>query len=546
MQASHIKTRPSLSAALFFGAAFLATGAPEASAQNLFPGRADDLAPGEAWYWGQSVHPSGASQGKGYDLGIVAFDPDSESYLGCTENGKLTGCNGSLPNEAHLIYNRPVFASAAGTVVRCWRNAPENPDPPNNHDDFERMIGGGNFLFVQDAAGDSILYAHMIPGTIPEELCPNDDVFARTAANINPGSFAPDTDGDVPPADQATVNAGDFLGCAGNSGSSGGPHLHIHKVAGLTLGSNAYGAALDLPFQAFRWNSVPPAAGWSAAANAVLPPGPIAILPPAQAPAFPPTAWITSDLDEFKAKRAGWAAEGLGLHDFETYLDDGGTRLYAGVFRPMRARQAFRVGLPWASFYSEWQQLEEEGYRLDDFESHLLGPVRVYSGVFNSGRFAPAALVNYGWTDFLSAWSTLEGQGYRLHDHEIYRLGDRWVYTGIFKPDTYRPFAHFGRPFAEFLEAWRSAEGRGYFLHDLEVYRSGTGLRYNGVFRPGRRNRGAWINQPWDSFLPKWGAFEDANYRIYDFEGHDHDFSFVAQRMYSGIFLRSRTPTPCG
>lgn len=519
---------------------------PHASAQNLFPGRADDLRPGEAWYWGQAVHPSGASQGKGHDLGIVAFDPDSETYLDCVQNGKLTACNDDMANEDHLIYNQPVFASAAGTVVRCWRNAPENPDPPNLHDDFERIIGGGNFLFVQDAAGDSILYAHLIPGSIPETLCPNDDTFARAAANIITESFAPDTDGDVPVADQVTVQAGDFLGCVGNSGSSSGTHLHIHKVAGLSLGSNAYGPPLDLPFESFRWNTVPPGENWiSAASNAVLPSGPIVILPPAQDPTFAPTAWITADLADFQDKRAAWGADGLGIHDFESYLSDAGTRLYAGIFRPMGGPQEFLVDLQWDRFFNEWQKLERRGFRIDDFESYELGPIRVYSGVFNQGDFPPSALINYDWPNFLSAWSSIEAQGYRLHDHEIYRIDGRWVYSGIFKPDTYVPFAHFGQPFGEFLEAWRSAERQGYFLHDLEVYRSGEGLRYNGVFRPGRQNRGAWINQPWKGFLQKWGEFEDANYRIHDFEGHDHGSANTNERMFSGIFLRSRTPSPC-
>ncbi|HSF34461.1 MAG TPA: M23 family metallopeptidase [Candidatus Tectomicrobia bacterium] len=514
-------------------------------AQNAFPGRADDLAPGEVWYWKQSVHPSGASQGKGHDLGMAAWDASSSSYKDCKSNGKLVDCDNSLDNDEHLIYNQPVFASASGMVVRCWRNAPENPDPPNLHPNRERMIAGGNFMFVQDAAGDSILYAHFRPGTIPGNLCPNDDVYARSAAFIGSGTWAPDTAGDVPAADQANVQQGDFLGCAGNSGSSSGPHLHIHKSANFTLGSNSYGPAMELPFDSFRWKPVPPdGAQWTSASNAVLPSGPIAILPPAQKKTFAPAAWITTDLNDFQAKRAAWAEKGLKIHDFESYPNASGQRVYAAIYRPLSGEQKFLVNLPWEPFFSEWQKLESQGFRIDDFDSYMLGSVRVYAGVFNPGNFSPRALINYKWEDFLKAWSDIEKQGYRMHDHEIYRMGDQWVYSGIFKPDNYKPLAWFGQTWSDFLPKWQQAEKDGYFLHDLEVYRDGRTLKYNGVFRPSGQNKGAWINQPWSGFLSKWGQFEDANYRIHDFEGHEGTSSGM-DRQFSGVFLRSRTPTPC-
>jgi hypothetical protein len=452
-----------------------------------------------------------------------------------------------MPNEAWLVHRKPIFAAAAGTVVRCWRGAPENPDPPNLHGDFERIIAGGTFLFVEDAAGDVILYAHMIPGTIPEELCPHDLPFAIAPTDIVTGQFAEDRHGDVPAADQASVQRGEFLGCAGNSGASSNPHFHVHKAAGLTPGNNVYGPALSLPFEFFLWKDDTGGASWSAGTNVPLPPGPIVFLPPAQDPAGGVRNLITASLDDFENQRETWAGDGFRIHDFESYLDDGGARLYAGIFRPIDERQEFRVDLAWPDFLNEWQTLEGQGFRLEDFETYLLGSGRVYAGVFNPGSFAPKALVGYGWDDFVDSWSAIEAEGYRLHDHEVYTLDGRRVYTGIFTPDTYPPFAHFGRPFDEFLEAWTEAEQRGYFLHDLEVYRSGKDLRFNGVFKPGapNLNRGAWIDKSAESFFPAWTDFENANYRIHDFEGHENDMEDVDLRRYSGIFLRTRTPTPC-
>lgn len=476
---------------------------------------------------------------------MVAWDASSSSYKECRKNGKLVTCDNSLDNEDHLIYNQPVFAAASGKVARCWRNAPENLDPPNHNSNWERMIAGGNFMFVEDAEGNSILYAHFRPGTIPANLCPNNNVFARDASFIGSGKWAPDTAGDVPAANQATVQKGGFLGCAGNSGSSGGPHLHIHKSANFKLGSNAYGPAMDLPFDFFRWKPVPPdGASWEFASNAVLPPGPIAILPPAQNKTFAPTAWITTDLDDFQAKRVAWAGEGLKIHDFESYLNSSGKRVYVAIYRPIADKQEFVVNLPWKKFFDEWKSLEKKGFRIDDFESYMLGNLRVYSGVFNPGNYSPRALVNLKWLDFLKAWSKIEKQGYRMHDHEIYKVGGQWVYSGIFTPGNYKPLASFGQSGKDFLPIWQQAEKNGYFLHDLEVYQDDKTIKYNGVFQPNSQNKGAWINQSWSRFLEKWGQFEDSNYRIHDFEVLVGAPSGTDPR-FSGIFLRSRPSTLC-
>ncbi len=76
---------------------------------------------------------------------------------------------------------------ADGNIVGCWRNAPENPKPDQLHEKLVtgtkvvngdtvkigRIPGGGNMLFVDNTDGKRVLYAHMIPGSIPAELCPN-------------------------------------------------------------------------------------------------------------------------------------------------------------------------------------------------------------------------------------------------------------------------------------------------------------------------------------------------------------------------------------
>ncbi len=76
--------------------------------------------------------------------------------------------------------------------------------------------GGGNMYWIRHSGGEVALYAHLQKGSVPMSLCPTDGVQ-------NPP---------VP------VSKGDQLGLVGNSGNSGGPHLHFHIQDDWALGDN--------------------------------------------------------------------------------------------------------------------------------------------------------------------------------------------------------------------------------------------------------------------------------------------------------------------
>lgn len=126
-----------------------------------------------------------------------------------------------------VIYDNPFYAMAAGTVVGCWRNAPENT-PGTLHKDFvdKKFVGGGNHLWILQDDGVYALYAHAKTGSIPADICPNNAVLFSTPPG--PGA-SPDIDPSVKVVGGVKVKAGQLLGRVGNSGaSSGGPHLHVH------------------------------------------------------------------------------------------------------------------------------------------------------------------------------------------------------------------------------------------------------------------------------------------------------------------------------
>ena len=233
-----------------------------ATGSYRFPGRAEDLEPGEVWYEGGShifgaLHRPSDSQRHAYDLGVRRWDANAKAWTKLRRpkwpnevvDGKL--------NDHLLIYGRPVHAVAAGKVVRCWRDAEENPVPGVKHPEVGKAIpNGGNGMWVDHGNGEFALYAHFQKNSVPPSLCP--------------------TNGDIN-SNNPTVKAGDFIGRAGNSGSSSGPHLHFH----VQDGSPTTGQGVPALFHGIRTstNTNSPDAGWVSVVKKSPPTGPVFIEP---------------------------------------------------------------------------------------------------------------------------------------------------------------------------------------------------------------------------------------------------------------------------
>lgn len=178
------------------------------------------------------------------DIRAMAFrDSDWQSY----EPGTIPG---NETNEDKYVFGAPVYAPEDGEIIACWWTAPDKPGPNTGYDidgdgifgepnvpDDRSPLGGGNHLQIRNADGDHIVFlAHMQNGSIPPELCPlpasrdsNGDGWPdnRTSTCSLGGSWDGWQAGTILPT-PVPVKAGDFLGRVGHSGSSSGPHLHIH------------------------------------------------------------------------------------------------------------------------------------------------------------------------------------------------------------------------------------------------------------------------------------------------------------------------------
>ena len=181
----------------------------------------NDLAPGERVV--TVVHgTAGGPQTGAKDLRILRWIADnnwSNLKAGQTDQGV---------NANYLVYGRPVYAMAAGQVIACWRNAPEN----SGHAQRPEVLGNkkiylqGNHLWIKQTDGNIALYAHAPTGGIPASLCPHNGVFLQGKAAGGPIW----TDPESVVTNGATVSAGQLLYHVGNSGNSSEPHLHAQVV----------------------------------------------------------------------------------------------------------------------------------------------------------------------------------------------------------------------------------------------------------------------------------------------------------------------------
>ncbi len=121
---------------------------------------------------------------------------------------------GSTPNKDFKMYNKEIIAIADGKVIDCFGNSPENPAAPDMLPDEEIadiaekygfiVAASGNYVVLEHDNGEYSFYGHMV----------------KDSVKVEKGQ---------------TVKQGQVLGRLGNSGSSTGPHLHFHLMAGPDL-----------------------------------------------------------------------------------------------------------------------------------------------------------------------------------------------------------------------------------------------------------------------------------------------------------------------
>jgi len=187
-----------------------------------FPLRADDINLNHRYT--TTTHWSGGSQADALD--IIA-----RRHIGSNKWSNLTTDSADPKlNTSYLVYGAKIRAMEAGTVVSCWRNAPQNIPGSTLQKLADGYIGyGGNHLWVLQDDGVYALYAHAQPGSIPTSLCPHNATYLPSP---EPGAVWTSA-GRV--TGGARITKGQVLGLVGNNGNSSEPHLHVHMQTAANL-----------------------------------------------------------------------------------------------------------------------------------------------------------------------------------------------------------------------------------------------------------------------------------------------------------------------
>lgn len=230
-----------------------------------FPLRSDDLNLNHRYQ--TSTHGGGYLQGLAKDIGAV------RPTGGTSWDNLVSDGADSTVNANHLIYGRKMYAMVSGTVVGCWRNAPDNAKAGTKDPDVLNFYIGvaGNHVWIRSDDGVYALHAHAIPGTVPASICPHNATKFTTPSST--GWIAPE----AAVTGGVRVTAGQFIGLAGNSGNSTAPHVHVH------MAKNS--AAFDMPFAhgsttSYVGGAASPSGPWKMLSGSTLPTGPILVWAP--------------------------------------------------------------------------------------------------------------------------------------------------------------------------------------------------------------------------------------------------------------------------
>jgi len=387
------------------------------------PFSGDNLKPGERVYTGN--HTAGI-QALGEDFGV-------RRYLGNNKWSGLKSGGSKSKNGDYLIYGKRIYAMAAGKIVGCWCNAPNNPKPPAKHPKLasKEMPGGGNMLWVEHSDGTRALYAHMIPGSMPANLCANKSTYYPKPIGPGESSSKYVT---LPVSKQVNIKKGQFLGKVGNSGNSTGPHLHAH------LEKN--GAAAPMRFENGLYKVAPNGQtnleNWSSLKGKTIPNGQVYL----------------------------WPARKVG-------------------------KEYARHGVPAKDFPRLFKHLADSGYAPEWIDGYSVGNKVFYNFIWRKSTGSWLAYFGLSGASYQQKINAAKAKGLYPTQVESYKYGNSVRYAIIFKkvPGAWK--AYHGQSAAQHQNTFNSLKSSGYAIENASVVSINGTRTYTTLYR--KKNVGAWV-----------------------------------------------------
>lgn len=429
---------------------------PYATAFGL-PFKASDLGTDE--YWESASTHGGGSQVFAYDMGV-------EAYV----NGKWTNLksgNGSA-NSDFRIWGKKIYAMADGVIKGFNNNVPNNPKPGEqaDWDDYEHG-GAGNHFYIQH--GDVIaLYAHMQKGTL-------NSVFMQVGK---------------------TVKKGDFLGLAGNSGSSSGPHLHIHIRKETDIESGPFRPLLfNEGFTIGKSKLANPDANinWAELDKKGIPgkEGNRSFIWPSTKHPFCGYSPNAGFISKHGISDANYQAEFNKIYTCGFYpaqvdgYNVGNSTYFNVIFLPDGGKPwVARHNMSGATYQTEFNKWSGEGYRLVNVDCYLRNGAVTYAAVWRKdGGPAVTAYHGVSGAQHQTKFNDLVSKGWVPVNVSTVVVGGNAYITALYEKKSVNGMYHFfGMTMADYQAKFNQYSGQGFKVVYVNAYNANGTARMNAIW----------------------------------------------------------------
>jgi murein DD-endopeptidase MepM/ murein hydrolase activator NlpD len=406
-----------------------------------FPGAKSDLGPGKFWS-GKSDWVSGKHSGNerfAYDIGVRTWDGAAWTEV---EPG-----TSKCVNENWLIWDTPVRAIADGVVLSVTDG---NADRDPTRGSCEGTPSQGlNWIKVQH--GDEYArYLHLKQGTAVVAV------------------------GD-------TVEAGDELARAGNSGTSSNPHLHIDvrrddqlrplhfrctmAIDRKTTDLDGVGAAswVELDKQALAWN------------DSLIWPSPDAGYAEVARHGITAAAYQNTFTNITACSYMPFWVDGY---------DVNGKTYFNALFRPADAAWQARHGLSSAQYQAAFDEWTDKGYRPLQVESYLQDNRIRYAVIFVK-KSGPAWVAYHGKnaTEHQTEFDQLKRKGFHPVNISVVSIDGNRRYTALYEKSDVGSWQakSFLTP-AEYQQAFDDNKAAGRQLAYVQAYNHNGAVRFSGIW----------------------------------------------------------------
>lgn len=185
----------------------------------------------------------------------------------------------------------------------------------------------------------------------------------------------------------------------------------------------------------------------------------------------PTRIWRGASKEPFVEKCKEMSNDGFRLVDLETYIDEKGKRLWAGLFQKTNKGYAVRLERTTKQFKEVRESEQKKGRKLIDVEVYRKGGKLIWNGVFASG--SPNRWhINYTLNEFSDLVAEQQSKGYKLIDVEYYPIKRKnkpmTGVTGIWEKSNDKEKRRTYNDFCTIMSYQDTFSAQGYELIDLE------------------------------------------------------------------------------